>query len=156
MAKRLGVNCSSKYAFLAVAEDGVIVLHEPQRIQPPPGSEESERLSGFYDHFARALADLQPDEVCLIMPENDPRSRRTHSELEPRIAIETIVRLVAVRAEPPVPLAVLARRTVRSRLDLPLKGKLIDLVEQVIPEAVGKHWRDARDLAALAALAGTG
>ncbi len=156
MTRRLGINCSSKYAFLAMAEDGVIVVHEPQRIQPPQGSEESERLSSFYDHFVRALADLHPDEVCLIMPENDPRNRRTHSELAPRIAIETIVRLAAVRAEPPMPMAVLARRTVRSRLGLPPKGKLIDLVEQVIPEPVGRHWRDARDLAALAALAGTG
>lgn len=151
MASRLGVNCSSKYAFLAIAEDGVIVAHEPERIQPPPGSEESERLSGFYDHFARTLTDLQPDEVCLIMPENDPRNRRA-----PRIAIETIVRLVAVRAQPPIPIVVLARHTVRSRLGLPAKGKLIDLVEQVIPEPVGKYWRDARDLAALAALAGSG
>lgn len=154
--KRLGVNCSSKYTFLAMVEDGEIVVREPQRIQPPPGSEESERLSGFYDDFARALADLKPDEVCLIMPENDPRNRRTHSELVPRIGMETIVRLVAVRAQPPMPIAVLARRTVRSRLGLPPKGKLIDLVEQVIPDPVGKHWRDARDLAALAALAGTG
>jgi hypothetical protein len=153
MSRTLGVNCSSKHAFLALAEDGEIVAARPEQLEPP-GTEESERLRGFYHAFRRVLADLRPDRVCLLLPESSPRHRPTHAELTPRIAMETLVRLATVESEDGVEIDVLARPTVRSRLGLGNKGKLVDLVPEAITEPVGHHWKNARDLAALAALAG--
>jgi hypothetical protein len=153
VSRTLGVNCSSKHAFLTLAEDGEIVATNPERLEPP-GTEESERLRGFYHAFRRVLADLRPDRVCLLLPESNPRHRPTHAELTPRIGMETLVRLAAVESDDDVEIEVLARPTVRSRLGLGNKGKLVDLVPKAIPEPIGHHWKNARDLAALAALAG--
>jgi hypothetical protein len=146
------VNCSSSYTFLALAEDGEVVPVEPERYAPPSG-EASARLNRFYEGFAEILSDIEPDEVGLILPESDPRQRPSYASLEPRIAMETLVRLATVRAEPRIGMQVLPRRRVRSRLGLSQSGKLHLLATELLPEPVGRYWKDKRDLAALAALA---
>lgn len=148
----LGVNCSSSFAFLALIVDGAVVTGDPPRYAPPSG-ESSARLDRFFEGFREILADLTPDVVALVQPEQETRFRLSYSALEPRIAMETLVRLATVRSDAGIAMEVLARPTVRSRLGLPASGKLVNLVERVIPEPVGPYWRDKRDLAALAALA---
>lgn len=153
MTRTLGVNCSSKYAFLALAEDDELVPVIPERYEPPSG-ESSERLDGFFEGFGRILADLRPAEVGLLLPEQNPRFKPAYATLQPRVAMETLVRLATMRARPTIQMEVLHRATVRSRLGLASKGPLVDLVANVVPEPIGHYWRDARDMAALAALAG--
>lgn len=152
MARALGVNCSSKYTFLAVVEDGRVLDGFPERLEPP-SAEASERLDGFFEEFARVLVSVQPKQVGLVQPELNPRFRPAYSTLEPRIAMETLVRLATVRARPEVGIEVLHRATVRSRLGLGTKGSLVDLVPNVVSDPVGHYWKDARDMAALGALA---
>ena len=72
--------------------------------------------------------------------------------IAPRAALETLVRLAAVRAG--IPIEVLPRPTVRARLGLPRSGDLGSHVEARIPEPVGRYWNAGRNVAGLAALAG--
>jgi len=81
----------------------------------------------------------------------EPLYEASHFSFGPRIAAETLVRLVA--AEEGVYAEMLSRATVRSLLGLPVGGKLQERVAEAVPEPVGPYWRAGRDLAALAALA---
>lgn len=62
------------------------------------------------------------------------------------------MRLASVRAG--IPIDVLSRQTVRTRLSLPKGGELAGYVPDRIAAPVGKYWSAGRDVAALAALAG--
>jgi hypothetical protein len=104
------------------------------------------------EELCRVIGEVKADRVTLLKPEHHPRSKRTHSEFVPRIALETLVRVAAVQTETPVEL--LSRPTTRTRLGLPVKGKLAEHVSLRIPEKIGKNWSEERQLAALAALAG--
>jgi hypothetical protein len=86
--------------------------------------------------------------VVLLLPEQS-RFKRTYSEIAPRVALETLVRLAAVRAG--VDIEVLPRTTVRSRLKLPRSGDLASHVPTKVPVAVGRYWTAGRDIASLAA-----
>src|SRR5437763_10428003 len=97
VSRCLGVNCSSSYTFLALAEDGAIVPVEPERYAPPSG-EASARLNRFFEGFSEILTDVRPEEVALIQPESGPGHRPSYGVLEPRIAMETLVRVATVRA----------------------------------------------------------
>jgi hypothetical protein len=68
------------------------------------------------------------------------------------VALETLVRVAAVQEG--IPIEVLARPTVRSRLGIPRAGELASHVATVVAEPVGRYWTAGRDVAALAALAG--
>jgi len=152
MARILGINCTSAYTYLAVAEDGALLDGLPERLEPPSG-EVSERLSGFLDAFERVLVEVQPSVVCLLLPEKDGRFKQGYTALEPRIAMETLVRLATVRSDKPE-MRLVTRGAVRSALGLGRKGSLGDLVEDAISTPIGRYWGEGRSLAAMAALAG--
>jgi hypothetical protein len=96
----------------------------------------------------RAIAELRPDVVAILKPES--RGKRTYGEWAPRVALETLIRISAVKAE--IPVEVLARPTVRSRLGIPQSKELSSHVSSVVA-AAGHYWGAGRDVAALAALA---
>jgi hypothetical protein len=148
----LGVNCTSDRAYLSVAEDGEVVESSVEIVNAPMLGTSSEQLEVTCEEFARVLAELRPDEVVLLLPEQGRLTKRTHSQHMPRIALETVVRLASVQAGSPIDL--LARPTLRSQLGVPFKGDLASHVDSVVDSPVGKHWKQGRDLAALAALAG--
>lgn len=135
-----------------MAEDSKITSGALERLDVPALGEASARLVETLDDLGRLLADVCPDRVALLLPEHSPQHKKTHAEIAPRVALETLVRLAGVRAD--VPVEVLARRTVRSRLNLPSKGTLSEHVGRCVHEPVGRYWNDKRDVAALAALAG--
>lgn len=143
------MNCSTACAHVAVADDGVIVGGLTERLVPPAGMEAGVDLLEFSNVVDRALREIQPDHVVVLLPETWKASYRQHL---PRSSMETIIRLAVARRD--LPLDVLARATVRSRLGIPAKGSLDDHVGAAGP-VVGRYWTAGRGLAALAALAVT-
>jgi hypothetical protein len=148
----LGVNCSTNSAYLAVAVDGALADGHVEHIDAPTLAESSEELASVLDEVSRVIGEVEADKVVLLKPEGGPRPKRTHTAFVPRIALETLVRLAAVQTQTEI--EVLPRPTVRTRLNLPAKGKLLDHVSSRIPRKVGKNWCEERQLAALAAVAG--
>jgi hypothetical protein len=110
--------------------------------------EASTELEATLNEVGRVIAQVKPDLVTVLLPEYYTAS---YAEIAPHVALETLVRLAAVRAG--VGVEMLTRPTVRSRLNLPVKGKLSTHVAARIPDPVGRYWSAGRDVAALAALA---
>ena len=144
-----GVTCSTGTALLSVVEDGKVVDEPVQRVDVASLLEASAELESTLDELGRAFAQIKPDLVVLLLPE---QYKGTYHEIAPRAALETLVRLASVRAG--IPIDVLPRATVRARLALPKKGKLALHVSERFAVPVGKYWSAGRDVAALAALAG--
>jgi hypothetical protein len=149
--KVVGVTCSTKSALFSLVENGEVVDTPVERVEVGSLHEASQELEATLAETGRTFAQLKPDLVVLLMPEQS-RFRRTYQEIAPRVTLETLVRLAAVRAE--IPIEVLPRPTVRARLKISRKGDLASHVSERIPDPVGKHWTAGRDVAALAALAG--
>jgi len=122
------------------------------RIQPANLSEASAELEATLDEIGRALTQLRPDSIVLLLPEQSPQHKHAYSQIAPRVTMETLLRLAAVRAA--VPIELMSRPTLRSRLELPAKGDLASHTALRITEPVGPYWNAGRNVAALAALAG--
>lgn len=148
----LGVSCSTSVAFLSLVNEGEITDAHVQRIEVGSLLEASEELEATLGELHRAFVQLRPELVVVLLPEQSPSNKRTYAEIAPRVALETLVRLAAVRTGVPVDL--LSRPTVRARLQLPRKGDLASYTSEVISTPVGKYWAAGRNVAALAALAG--
>jgi hypothetical protein len=140
------VNCNTHCAFFAVAVDGELSDGHVEYIEAPNLAESSEELKSVLDELSRVINEVSADKVVLLKPEGGRTPKGTHAAFVPRIALETLVRLAAV--ETGTEIEVLARPTVRSRLELPTKGKLAEHVPLRIPAKVGKHWSKERQLAA--------
>lgn len=65
----LGVWCKKDEVMLAVSEDGHLVDDPRQRVQAAALLEATERLRAVEDDMRRVLAEVQPDEVKVLMPE---------------------------------------------------------------------------------------
>jgi hypothetical protein len=146
----LGISCTPKSAFLTLAVDGEVVDAPVVRVDVASQYEASAEMLATLDEIRRAFDQLAPDRVIILKPELNRRT--TYGELAPRVALETLIRVAAVRAD--INVEVLARPTVRSRLGLAQSGKLAERVGEAIEAPVGKHWTQGRDIAGLAALAG--
>ncbi len=148
--RALGITCNPRTAYLTLAIDGAIEEALVERVEVAAQYEASVELLSTLDEVKRALAQLRPDTVMLLMPEQS-RHKRTYQEIAPRVALETLVRLAAVQEN--IDIEVLARPTVRARLGIPKAGELSSHVNQVIAEPVGHYWTAGRNVAGLAALA---
>jgi hypothetical protein len=148
--RALGVTCNPHIAYLTLAVDGLIAQTVVERVEVAAQYEASAELLSTLDEIKRAFGQLQPDAVVLLMPEQS-RHKRTYQEIAPRVALETLVRIAAVQEN--IDIEVLARPTLRARLDIPKTGELSSHVSSVIAEAVGRYWTAGRDVAGLAALA---
>jgi hypothetical protein len=149
--RSVGVTCTPHLAYLTLAIDGAVAETPVERVEVAAQYESSEELVSTLNEIKRALGQLQPDRIVLLMPEQG-RHKRTYQELAPRVALETLVRVAAVQER--IPIEVLPRPTVRSRLGIPRAGELASHVATVVTEPVGRYWTAGRDVAALAALAG--
>jgi hypothetical protein len=148
MGRVLGVACSKEEAFLALALDGALIADIHEKLVTARVLEETERLQAMQDDVGRVLAEVRPDRVQILLPEQTYKD--SYARIAPRVTIETLVRLACVRAE--IPVETLHRASARSRLGLPRSGKLEDHIGSVT-EPVGKYWNAGRNLAAAAALA---
>lgn len=151
--RTLGVNCSSDSAYLALVEDGqVIDVGVVEKVDARMIADSGEQLVVVLGELRRIIAQIRPDAIVLLNPEQSPRAKRTHSAHVPRITLETLVRLAAHQAA--CPLEILPRPTLRSRLGIPIKGSLAAHAAEFLPSKSGKNWSEERQLAAVAAMAG--
>jgi ribosomal protein L12E/L44/L45/RPP1/RPP2 len=144
MARVLGVECKKDKVYLAVVQDGQVQDEEPQRLKVPAIHEEGARLQGFLDDFGRLVAETKPDAVHIIQPETIYSA--TYSELAPKAALETLIRLACLKAG--VPVEIIHRATARSALG----GGNLDELIAAATDPVGKYWGVGRKYAAAAAL----
>jgi hypothetical protein len=148
--RALGVWCKKEEVLFAVADDGRLVDDDHRLLHASPALlEASEALQGTQDDVGRVIAEVAPDVVRILQPEQ--RYEGSYISLAPRVTLETLVRLAAVRAG--VPVEMLHRATARARVGVPQKGKLETHVPKVFPAPVGKYWARGRQLAAIAAVA---
>jgi hypothetical protein len=140
----LGVESKKQEIYLALVEDGRVVAEGPQRLEVAAVHEQTARLKGFMDDFKRVLAEMKPDAVHIIQPETIYEA--TYTELAPKAALETLIRLACLDAS--VNVEFVHRASVRSALG---GGKLDDLIAAKI-EPVGKYWNAGRKYAAAAAM----
>jgi hypothetical protein len=119
--RSVGVTCTPHVAYITLAIDGAIAEAPVERVEVAAQNESSEELLSTLDEIKRALGQLRPDVVALLMPEQS-RHKRTYQEIAPRVALETLVRIAAVQER--IAIEVLPRPTVRSRLGIPRAGDL--------------------------------
>jgi hypothetical protein len=150
MSRVMGLTCEAGQINVAAVEDGRVIDGVVERIPAPAGLEEHDRLWAVYDEVVRAINGIKPEKIVILCSESQYTA--SHKALTPRIALETVVRLASSKEN--VPVELLARPTVRSRLGLPKKGGLDTHLSQAIPTPVGRYWAAGRGLAAMAALAG--
>jgi hypothetical protein len=148
--RAVGVTCNPRTAYLTLAVDGAITEATVERVEVAAQYEASAELLSTLDELKRAFAQLRPNKVVLLTPEQG-RHKRTYQEIAPRVALETLVRIAAVQES--IEIEVLARPTLRARLGIPKTGELSSHVGQVIAGPVGRYWTAGRDVAGLAALA---
>lgn len=136
---------------MAAIKDGDLIEAELERLQLP-ALEQSKRLAIFVEDTARELKALNASGLAVLKAEQTPPgANRNISHVYDRAVLETLIRLSGITAGLPVEL--ISRRTARSRLKLPIDGKLDDYLDKVFPTTSGKYWKAGRALAAVAALA---
>ena len=146
----IGITCNPSTAWIAVARDGQIQDCDPKHLELPE-AESSEALSAFLEEATAAFAALKPGRIAVLRAEGFRRGKPNLNQVTTRAALETLIRVAAVRAGAAV--EYLDRATARARLDVK-GGGLEDHLDDVIPVEVGGYWRrDRRGLAAMAAVA---
>jgi hypothetical protein len=146
----LGVNCDPHAAFLVTVQGGAVVDGLPERLRPPEGMELGDRLLEFVDEVRRVLGQVDPLRVGILLPESG-QHQPPQKSIASRATIETLVRVAA--AQEGVPVDLVARATVRSRLQLPRKGALNSHLSTGAGPPIGKYWTTGRGLAAMVARA---
>ncbi len=145
----LGINCTSRAIFFAIDDDSQIVDGLTERLQPPTGLEAGEALLELVESVRRVVREVRADRLALLLPEETWTA--SYSEHLDRAKLDILIRLAA--AQERVLIEVLARPTLRARLELPRSGTLDSHVARVYAP-VGRYWSAGRGLAALAAKAG--
>ena len=149
----LGVQCTVKFAFLSVVENGLVIDNGPPRLQLAQSTDEGRALWDTLGTFGDALDEIRPDRVCLLLPGTGEHAKQTHGAWAPRIELETLLRMAAAKRD--LPVERVARASVLARFGLPQKGTFEDLVRPLVPRQ-GRYWADGRLAAGAAALAGAG
>jgi len=149
MSRALGVWCKPTEIMFALSADGLLIEdRDHERLRAPALYEETERLRRLLDAVGRVIAETRVEVVRVLLP---GPIKGAYSSLAPRATLETLVRLAAENA--PVPVDLLHRKTARTRVGMSQTGKFEDLIESVIPNPVGRYWREGRRYAAIAAIA---
>lgn len=148
MGRALGVACFRDEIMLAVASNGALIADGHEKLTTAAVLEETERLRVMQTDIERMLAEVRPDRVRILMPEQTYKD--SYVRIAPRVTFETLMRLACVGTH--VPVEMLHRASARSRLGVPRKGRLEDHIPAVA-EPVGRYWNAGRNLAAAAALA---
>lgn len=147
----LGVQCTARFAFMTVVEDGEVVERGPARLAPAQCTDEDKALWETLGTFSTTLDEISPDRVHLLLPGTGDKAKQTHQAMAPRIELETLLRMAAASRN--IPVRQVSRASVLSKLGLPRRGKFEDVVRPVVPEQ-GAYWMAGRLAAATAALTG--
>jgi hypothetical protein len=147
----LGVQCTAKFAFLSVVDEGEVIERGPARLAPAQSTDEDRALWETLGTFGDALDEIKPDHVRLLLPGTGENAKQAHGTWAPRVELETLLRMAAARRD--LPVERIARASVLARLGLPRRGKFEESVRSAVPER-GGYWAAGRLAAAAAALAG--
>ena len=102
----LGVQCTTKFAFLSVVEDGQVTERGPGRLAPAQSTDEDQALWQTLSTFETALDGISPDCVHLLGPGTGDNAMRTFQAWAPRAELEALLRMAAATAghsRPPSP-----------------------------------------------------
>lgn len=148
--KVLGVNAAGTRLWLSLMNVDRVLEPDPAWVELHEGTEAGYAMTSFQSDCRHALTASSPDRVVILDMEQVGKGP-TVTALRTRFTAEALLASCAV--EQGIRCVRLARGTLRSRLSLPRKGKLASHVGLVFEIAVGPHWLNKRDLAALAARA---
>ncbi|MEV1114392.1 hypothetical protein AB0I91_04945 [Actinosynnema sp. NPDC049800] len=146
----LGINGTKDGLYLAVADHGTVIDVEPYVLQLPAGLDPGRQLPAFKGYAEKFVETHKITQVRLLQAE--PSYSASYISFVDRVSMETLFLLACT--EKGVDFQRLTRSRVRSILELEKRGPLTKAGEAINPK-VGPHWANKRDLAALAALAGS-
>lgn len=149
MSTALGINCKKDEILLAVARDGALLPKAPEKLTAAALLEETERLQAMLEDLGRVLAQVKPDVVRILLPEQTYKD--SYNRIAPRVTLETLARLAAFNAG--LPTEMLKRATARARLGMPKSGSFDSHLPEALGDPVGRYWTAGRNLAAAAAMA---
>ena len=144
----LGVQCTNRFAFLAVLDGTTLVMTGPPRLEPAQSTDQDHALWDTLSTIGGALDEIAPYRVGLLLPGTGENTKHPHGFWAPRVELETFLRMAA--AQRGIVVDRLSRAAVLSKLGLPLRGRFEDLVRPVVPKT-GPYWQDGRLSAAAAA-----
>ena len=147
----LGVQCTSKFAFLSVVEDGQVIERGPSRLALAESTDQDQALWETLSTFETALNEISPDCVRLLLPGTGENAKQTYQAWAPRVELATLLRMAAAKRG--LPVRQVSRASVLTKLGVPRRGKFEDSVRPAVPEQ-GSYWAAGRLAAAAAALAG--
>jgi len=136
--------------WLVCATDSQIVPTEPPSLRLPSGLESGQQLAALLDDCERVLRKLKPARVVVLDPETN--NQLTFAKSRGRVTGEVIMSIAAAQLD--IHCSYMSRKALRSQLGLPASGKLSSHAALVVAVPLSPNWRDKRDLASLAALAG--
>ncbi|WP_141659157.1 hypothetical protein [Mycobacterium europaeum] len=145
----MGANVAGGTAFVALVENSQLLDTPPYALAPSEVHGAVASLSKFEEDVSRQLNLWNVQKLVVLEPETTYRA--PYSGFVDRIGVESVLLLSAHRSG--IPTFRISRQKVRSLLGLGRQLKFEVLAaERLTP--VGPHWKNKRDCAALAALAG--
>lgn len=145
----MGVNAAGTKLWLAGTVDGQLIDIQPYVLEMPTGLESGDQLVAFLEDCKRVVAKLRPHRVVVLNPES--MAQASLLKARDRATGEAFISLASAQAG--IPCDYVSRQKLRATLELPKSGKLADVAKQVVSKPMRPHWKNARDLASLAALA---
>jgi hypothetical protein len=149
MAVTLGVNVAGSVAYVALVDGGQLLDRSPYTVAPGDMLGSVAGLAKFEEDVSRQLTLWDVRTLVVLEPETTYKG--SYKNFVDRIGIETIFLMSAHRAE--IASYRLSRQKVRSILELG-RGSTFEVLAAGRLTPVGPHWKNKRDCAALAALAG--
>src|SRR5260370_39822566 len=93
----LGVQCTSKFAFLSVVDDRQVIDRGPERLALAQSTDEHGALWETLSTFETALDEISPDCVHLLGPGTGENAKRTFQSWAPRAELETLLRMATAK-----------------------------------------------------------
>ena len=90
-----GFHCTKDAAFIAVADDAMVVEGMAERVRLAGNLEGAAAVAAMVDDIADGLAEIKPERVVVILRESTYQA--SHGQFVDQLAIETAVRLAAHR-----------------------------------------------------------
>lgn len=149
MTVTLGVNVAGSIAYTVLVEDGQVLDCGPHAVSPGDMLGSVAGLAKFAEEVSRQLSIWGAAKLVILEPESTYKG--SYKNFVDRIGIETILLMSAHRAG--IASYRLSRQKVRSILGLG-RGATFEALAAGRLTPVGPHWKNKRDCAALAALAG--
>jgi hypothetical protein len=149
VAVTMGVNVAGGTAFVALVEDSQLLDEPPYTLAPPEIHGAVAGLSKFEEDVSRQLNLWDVRKLVVLEPETSYKA--PYSGFVDRIGVESVLLLSAHRSD--IPTFRISRQKVRSLLGLG-RGLSFEALASQRLTPVGPHWKNKRDCAVLAALAG--